>query len=191
MPRKPRQTVAGGRYHVFSRGNRRQPTFSGDEDRRRHLWGLADVAERFGWLLLAWCQMGNHDHMIVETPIDNLSRGMQRLKGMYAQWYNETHGVDGHLYGGRFGSVLIVRDEHMLELCRYLALNPVRAGLCSVPEDWPWSSYAATIGLAPAPDYLAYRRLLDCFGDDVESARGAYARFVRSGFESSLLDIAA
>jgi hypothetical protein len=116
---------------------------------------------------------------------------MQHFKGQYAQWYNDVHGVDGHLYGGRFGSVLIVREEHLLELCRYLALNPVRAGLCSAPEDWPWSSYSATIGQAPAPDYLAYQRLLAHFGDDVESARGAYARFVRNGLESTLLDIAA
>jgi REP element-mobilizing transposase RayT len=191
VPRKPRQTIAGGLYHVYSRGNRRQVTYLDDADRRRYLWGLGDVAVRYGWQLYAWCQMGNHDHFLVETPEDNLSRGMQRLKGLYAQWFNDMHGVDGHLYQGRFGSVLVQRDEHLLELCRYLALNPVRAGLCAAPEDWPWSSYAATIGLAPSPSFLAYQRLLAHFGDDVESARGAFSRFVRSGAEVSLLDKAA
>jgi REP element-mobilizing transposase RayT len=192
MPRKLRETVAGGIYHVYSRGNRRQLTYTTDDDRRRYLWGLRDVSTRFGWEIYAWCQMGNHDHLLVATPFDNLSRGMQRLKGMYAQWFNENHGLDGHLYQGRFGSVLVEREAQMLELCRYLALNPVHAGLCDAPEDWPWSSYAATIGLAPVPDYLAYQKLLAHFGDDVESARGAFSRFVRNGSElPSLLDMAA
>jgi REP-associated tyrosine transposase len=190
MARKLRLTVAGGIYHVYSRGNRRQATFTTDDDRRRYLWQLRDVSRRFGWEVYAWCQMGNHDHLLVATPVDNLSRGMQRLKGLYAQGFNDLHGLDGHLYQGRFGSVLVERDAQMLELCRYLALNPVRAGLCGAPEDWPWSSYAATIGLAPAPDYLAYQRLLRFFGDDVESARGAFSRFVRGGLPS-FLDTAA
>jgi REP element-mobilizing transposase RayT len=181
MPRRPRETVAGGIYHVFSRGNRRQSTYEEDGDRRRYLWGLGDVSKRFGWILYSWCQMGNHDHLIIETPDDNLSQGMHRLKGLYAQWFNDVHGVDGHLFQGRFHSVLIERDEHLLELCRYVPLNPVRAGLCRSPEDWPWSSFAATIGLAPAPPFLAYRRLLEHFGDDLETARGAFSRFVRDG----------
>jgi putative transposase len=191
VPRKLRQTVAGGLYHVFSRGNRRQATYDDNADRRRYLWGISDVSKRFGWHVYSWCQMSNHDHFIVETPDDNLSRGMQRLKGLYAQWFNDIHGVDGHLYEGRFGSILIERDEQFLELCRYVALNPVRAGLCSAPEDWPWSSYAATIGLAPAPDFLAYQRLLAYFGDDVESARGEFSRFVRNGAVASPVDRAA
>jgi putative transposase len=186
MARQPRRTVAGGLYHVWSRGNRRQLVFMDDDARRRYLWGLRDVVRRFGWEVYAWCQMSNHDHLVVETPEDNLSRGVHRLKFLFAQWVNDVYGLDGHLYQGRFGSVLIERQEHLLELCRYLALNPVRAGLCDAPEDWPWSSYPATIGFAPAPDYLAYEKLLAHFGDDVESARGALAAFVRQGLPSYL-----
>ncbi len=120
--------------------------------------------------------MTNHYHLLVETPEANLSRGMRQLNGVYTQRFNRAHERVGHVLQGRFGAVLVERDAHLLELARYVVLNPVRAGLVAAAEAYPWSSLRATLGLAPAPGWLRTGALLARFG-----SRGRYLEFVREG----------
>jgi REP-associated tyrosine transposase len=141
VPRPPRLQIAGGTYHLTSRGNRRQSIFHDDDDRLQFL-GLRDnVIRRCGWRLREWCLMTNHFHLLVYTPAPNLSAGMHRLNSVYANYFNQRHGFDGHLFDRRFGSRLVETEEHFLEVMRYIAFNPVEAGLCSHPSDWRWSSF--------------------------------------------------
>lgn len=179
MPRSARITAPGAYYQIAARGNRRQSIYGRDGDRERFLWGLGDSVKRFEWSCLAYCLLTNHYHLLIHTPEDTISRGMHRLNGLYAQWFNDTHGVDGHLFQGRYYSGLVTTDAHLLELARYIALNPVRAGICACPEDWPWSSYAAVVGKARRPWFLHVEELLAHFGSTPVSARPAFAAFVR------------
>ena len=164
-------------HHVTARGNAREHVFRDEADRVRLLETLAQVVERFHWLVLGYCQMGNHYHLLVETPRPNLSRGMRQLNGVYAQRFNGRHGRVGHVFQARFHALLVARDEHLLAVAAYLPLNPVRAGLCAEAENWRWSSYRATVGLEP-PGFLAIDSLLAHFGDTRASARTQYRRFV-------------
>ena len=146
-----------------------------DEDTLTRLWNetLTEMIARFGWYVLAYCQMGNHYHVLVETPQPNLSRGMRQLNGVYAQSFNRRHGRIGHVFQARFHATLDERGEHLLAVSSYVPLNPVRAGLCHEPADWRWSSYRPTIGLEP-PGSLAVDRLLAYFADSREAARERY-----------------
>ncbi len=141
MPRPPRIQLAGGTYHVTARGNRQQAIFHDETDYSLYRTLLRRVAWRLGWRILEYCLMPNHVHLVLETPQPNLSRGMQWLSGTYATCFNERHGFSGHLFQGRFHSRLIEDEEHLAELGRYLAYNPVRAGICPMPSEWRWSSH--------------------------------------------------
>ena len=141
VARPLRIQVAGGTYHVTSRGNRRQAIYQDDDDRRQFLAFHDRVVQRYGWVLHAYCLMTNHFHLLVETPEPNLSAGMQRLKSEYATYFNDRFALVGHLFQQRFGSSLIEGDEYYTEALRYIAFNPVKAGLCQHPTDWPWSSF--------------------------------------------------
>jgi putative transposase len=141
MPRPPRVLIAGGIYHVTSRGNRRQAIFQDDYDRRRFLALRDRIVRRYGWRQHAFCLMTNHFHLLVETPQPNLSRAMQRLNSEYAGYFNDRFGLVGHLFQQRFASRVIETDEYFAEAMRYIAFNPVRAGLCSHPSEWPWSNF--------------------------------------------------
>jgi putative transposase len=181
MGRAPRVQVAGGFFHVTALGNRRQPIFLDVIDREKFLLILGDVVFRWPWVCHAYCLMTTHYHLVVETPEQTLSRGMHGLNRRYAQWFNERHDLEGHVFQAPFGSVLIHDDEHFKTVARYVALNPVPAGVCERPEDWEWSSYAATIGLAPIPFFLTVDGLLGLFSDDPGHARRAYEDFVLDG----------
>jgi REP element-mobilizing transposase RayT len=150
-------------HHATARGNAREALYRDATDRVRWRDVLAETAERFSWLVLAYCQMGNHYHLLVETPRPTLSRGMRHLNGVYAQRFNARHGRVGHVFQARFHARLVERDEHLLAVAAYIPTNPVRARLCSTPVSWRWSSYRATIGLEP-PGFLAVERLLSFFG---------------------------
>jgi REP element-mobilizing transposase RayT len=142
MPRKPRQECEGGVFHVYARGNARSAIFVDDADRLAYLRLLGRAVKHWRWVLHAFCLMPNHVHLLLETPQANLGRGMQQLHGMYARDFNDRHGRPGHLFQGRYGAVLI-RDDHQLEVVKaYIRLNPVTAGLCDAPDDWPWSGGA-------------------------------------------------
>ena len=177
MPRPPREQ-APGIYHVTSRGNRGQVTFATDRDRVRFLGLLDTVCARAGWTVHAYCLMQNHYHLVLEVEDPTLSRGLQQLNGVFAQTFNRRHGFVGHLFQGRFHSVRVDTEPHLLELARYLPLNPVRARLCDEPADWPWSSYRATLGISRAAPFLEVDRVLGLFALDRRRAREAFRAFV-------------
>ncbi|HWC65809.1 MAG TPA: transposase [Thermoanaerobaculia bacterium] len=181
MSRPLRLEFEGALYHVTARGNERTSIFRDDRDRARFLEMLGSIAASSSWVVHAYCLMGNHFHLVVETPRANLSAGMQRLNGRYTQWFNIRHRRSGHLLQGRYHAVLVERDPHLLELCRYVVLNPVRAGLVAGPEKWAWSSYRATAGLSPAPPWLEVDETLSVFARSRAKARGLYRTFVSEG----------
>jgi putative transposase len=181
MARPLRIEFAGALYHVTSRGDRREPIFEDDEDRRLFLGTLAETVGRFDWLCHAYCLMTNHYHLVVETPHGNLSQGMRQLNGVYTQASNRRHRRTGHLFQGRFKAILVDRDSYLLELARYVVLNPVRAGMIAQPEQWPWSSCQAMVGIAPAPAWLSTDALLAEFGAGRDEAQRRYRQFVRAG----------
>jgi len=181
MARPLRIEFPGALYHVTTRGNARRAIFKSDSDRWRFLETLDDTTERHHWLVHAYCLMPNHYHLLVETPEGNLSAGMRRLNGVYTQKFNHRNQQIGHLFQGRFKAILVDKESYFLELCRYVVLNPVRAGLVDVPEDFAWSSYRALLGLAPSPECLVKETVLGYFGREGRRAREAYRRFVRQG----------
>jgi putative transposase len=181
MPRPLRVEVPGATYHLTARGNRRQPIFRSEVDQVLLLDLLARVVRALDWRVRSYCLMPNHFHLVVMIERPNLSLGMQRLNGRYAQLFNQRYGLSGHLFQGRFHSVLIEREEHLLELARYVVLNPVRAGLCVHPGEWPWSSYRAMTGRERAPAFLAGDWALALFGRTPREAKRAFAEFVRHG----------
>ncbi len=181
MARPLRLEFAGAVYHVMARGHERSSIFREDADRRKFLRLLGEIASEERWVVHAYCLMRNHYHLLVETPEPGLSRGMRSLNGRYAQWFNWKHSRKGHLLEGRFRSVLVQKESHLLELCRYVVLNPVRAGAARRAEDWPWSSYRASAGLAPAPEWLEVDWTLSRFARSRSVARRAYRRFVAEG----------
>jgi len=178
MARPLRIEYPGALYHVTSRGNRRAQVFTDDEDRGKFLKILADVNRRFETRCHAYCLMGNHYHLVMETPRANLSAAMRQLNGVYTQRYNWLHTKVGHVFQGRYEAIIIQRDAHLLEAARYVVLNPVRAGIARRPEDWPWSSYSATAGLAEPRPCLETNWLLGQFGGEVAGARRRYVDFV-------------
>jgi putative transposase len=184
MSRPLRIEFAGALYHVMARGNARAAIFLDDADRQAFCLGLARVCERFDWRLWAYCLMDNHYHLLIETVQPTLSRGMREVNGVYTQAFNRHHARVGHVLQGRYKAVLVDKDSYLLELSRYIVLNPVRARLCATAGDWPWSSYAAVMGKAAAPERLAVEATLALFSDDRGAARRAYARFVVAGVEA-------
>lgn len=165
-------------YHVGSRGVEKRAIFDcATRDREQFLGLLGKVVLKFGWRLHAFCLMGNHFHLLLDTPNANLSAGMQYLKGEYAQWFNAVVGREGALFERRFWSRIALSEAYVLELSRYVVLNPVRAGLARTPDDWPWSSYQATVGLDGRPAFLTVDGVLDLFGGG-RSACVRYAQFV-------------
>ena len=181
MARPLRLEYAGALYHVTARGNARQDIFLDDEDRRRFLRVLERVVSRFHLLLHAYCLMNNHFHLVVETPEANLSTAMRQLNGVYTQAFNRRHERVGHVLQGRFKAIVVERDSYLLELCRYVVLNPVRARITRKPETSAWSSYRATAGLTPAPPFLTVEWLLSQFGQQRAAAERKYRAFVAEG----------
>jgi putative transposase len=159
MPRPPRLNIAGATYHVMNRGNRKACIFEDDRDCKRFLRILIEVSVEFTVDVLAGCLMINHFHLLVSTPSGNLSDFMQQLEGRFGQYSNWRHGRVGHVFGGRFRSPIIESDLHLLTAAGYIFRNPVVAGLVPRMEDWKWSTYAATAGLAPVPSYLSLKWL--------------------------------
>jgi REP element-mobilizing transposase RayT len=181
VPRQPRIEVPGGTFHVTTRGVNGEPVFFDPGDCIFFLTRFARTVDRFGWVCLAFCLMTNHYHFVIETPEPTLARGMEFLNGAYARGTNQRHGRTGHLFGRRYWSGLIETDSHLVEACRYVVLNPVRAGICTRPDDWRFSSHAATIGTIEAPGFLAVGRLLSLFRSDRAAATVAWERFVDEG----------
>lgn len=181
MARPLRIEFPGAVYHVTSRGNARQDIVVDDRDRSQWLSVLAHVVDRFGWLCHAYCLMDNHYHLLLETPQPNLSLGMRQLNGRYTQTYNRRHERVGHLFQGRFTAILVEKEAYLLELCRYVVLNPVRANMVPHPRQWAWSNYRATVGDTKAPNWLTTDWILRQFGARVGPAQTGYRTFVADG----------
>ena len=170
-------------YHVTSRGNARQDIVLNARDRTQFLLLLGHVIDRYGWLCHAYCLMDNHYHLLLETPQANLSQGMRQLNGRYTQAFNRQHRRVGHLLQGRFTAILVEKDAHLLELCRYVVLNPVRAKMVTHPRLWTWSSYRGTAGELTGPAWLSTDWILMQFGSRVREAQRRYRQFVAEGRE--------
>jgi REP element-mobilizing transposase RayT len=184
MARPLRIEYSGALYHVYSRGIAQQDIFADERDRGLFLHAIGTAVERHHLLLHAYCMMSNHYHFLLETPEGNLSRAMRHINGIYTQAYNRIHQRAGPLMQGRFKASLVEKDAYLLELSRYIVLNPVRAHLISEPEAWLWSSYRAMIGIVPQPKWLTTEWLLGVMGGRTKGeARKRYRAFVIEGME--------
>jgi len=181
MARKLRFEEPDGIYHIGSRGNNGEMMFRDEIDRMEWLRLFAKVAVRYRWVGWTYVLMGNHFHFLVQIPHGGLSRGMQVLNTGYSVRTNKRHGRTGHLVRNRFYSELVEDETHLMEAIRYIVLNPVRAGLCQSPADWPWSSYRACAGTEHAHPFLSVDRVLSLFGTRPAAARAEFRAFVREG----------
>lgn len=173
-------------YHVWTRATAGLVLCLDAEDRDRFLRLLALVVGRYDWRCHMYCVLGTHYHLAIATPRANIDRGMQWLNAVYAKTFNKRHGRFGHLVAERYSSPVLDSEEYAVELCRYIPLNPVKAGLCELPQQWPWSSYAAILGRASVPPFLDISWVLDQFAADWELARKLLHSWVLSGIPETL-----
>jgi len=181
MSRPLRIEFAGALYHVTSRGDRRDDIYLDDEDRQQFLALLGEVCDLYNWVCHAYCLMSNHYHLLIETPDANLAKGMRQLNGVYSQFFNRRHDFVGHVFQGRYKAIHVEKESYLLELSRYIVLNPVRAEMVRSAKDWPWSSYRATAGLSTAPKWLHTDWLLAAFAKTKSRAIKHYRAFVAEG----------
>ncbi len=181
MSRPIRIEYPGAVYHVTAQGNEKKTVFKDDLDRTGFLNTLHQVNRRYHWICHTYCLMDNHYHLLIETPDGNLALGMRQLNGVYTQLFNKRHGRSGHLFRGRYKAILIQKDTHLLEVCRFAVLNPVRARISRKPEEYPWSSYTATAGKAKPHPCLTTEWVLSQFGGKREKAVKGYREFVSRG----------
>jgi putative transposase len=177
VPRKPREEFPDAVHHAYARGVDRMVIFRDDADRERYLAVLGEVVERYEWRCLAFCLMHNHVHLLVQTPKPTLGRGIQRLHGIYAQYFNRRYARCGHLFQGRFGTKLMLSDAQLLLAARYIARNPVKSGLCGEAAQYRWSHHRATLN-GVRPPWLDAPLLLAYFGADGGDPRDTYVEFV-------------
>lgn len=187
MSRPLRIEYPGAIYHLTSRGNARSNIYITDTDRIDFLKLLAQTCQRFGWHSYAWCLMGNHYHLVIETSEANLSRGMRHINGVYTQTFNRTHQRVGHLFQGRYKAILVEKDSYLLEVIRYVLLNPVRANMTKTAGQYPWSSYRAMISKATTPDWLERDWVLGHYGNRLSAAQEQFIKFIQDGDNQSPL----
>jgi putative transposase len=185
MPRPPRIQIPEGVYHINAGATHGGVIFEDNADRARWLQLLGNVVESFEWDCFMYCLLSNHFHLVIRIHGPTMASGMQYLNARHAESFNHRYGRRGHAFGARYHSELVETASHALEVCRYVPLNPVRAGLCRTPEEWPWSSFAAAVGLARAPRWLNSDWVLGLFATDRSDARERYRRFVAEGLASN------
>ncbi len=178
MPRPLRIEIENGVYHVTARATSGGKVFDGDGERRTFMRTLSATVSRQKWICLGYCLLSTHYHLIVKTPFANLAGGMQYLNGIYAQVVNRDRLRHGHMFSERYSAERIERDEHLLATLRYVARNPVAAGICKQPEDYRWCSHRAVVGLGIAPPFLATNAVLALFGPSRDRARERYYALV-------------
>ena len=181
MTRPLRIEFVGALYHVTSRGDRREAIYLDAFDREAWLSILGQVCDRFNFVVHSFCQMSNHYHMVVETVEGNLARGMRQLNGSYTQYFNRRHRLVGHLFQGRYKAILVQKENYLLELARYVVLNPLRANMVASLDEWEWSSHSYVLGRRCPPTWLEIDWLLSMFGSERGPALEAYCSFVLQG----------
>ncbi len=185
MSRQMRIEFPGALYHVTARGNCKSDIFIDDIDRFRFLDALSSTVKQYNLLCHAYCVMTNHYHLIIETPDANLSASMHRLNTIYAHYFNWKHDRIGHLFQGRFNAIVVQKESHLLELCRYIVLNPVRARIVSDPSQYDWSSFRETISSSDrSGSFLTKDWILSQFDPDMHLAKKKYINFVLEGIDS-------
>ena len=187
MARPLRIEYPGALYHITSRGNARQKIFISDIDRKAFLDLLDTTIKRYRWICYAYCLMDNHYHLVIETPEGNVSRGMRHLNGVYTQKYNWHNKKTGHVFQGRFKAILVDKDSYLLQLCRYVLLNPIRAKTVDHPEKWRWSSYRQLIGKEKPSDFLTIDWILGQFSHKKRDAQKLFEGFVIEGIRGDSL----
>lgn len=185
MARRPRLHVPGGLYHVTLRGNHRLPIFAQESDRDRLDSIVADASSRDSVTVHAYCWMTNHVHALLEVASEPLGRFMQRVASQYARFLQRRHETTGHLFERRYHAVLVDTERYLLDLVRYIHLNPVRGGLAADPADYPWSSHRDYLGRAQRP-WVHQLRVLGMLARDLPTARTVYARFVAAGLGAEI-----
>ena len=184
MARPLRIEFSGALYHITSRGDGQDDIYLSDNDRMVFLSILSVVRNKFKWVCHAYCLMTNHYHLLIETPQGNLCKGMQFLNGVYTQRFNRLHSRVGHVFQGRYKAILVEKETYLLELSRYIVLNPVRAKMVSVASEWIWSSYLATTGQISTPFWLSTDWILSIFSESPLEARKKYQQFVEETWGS-------
>ena len=185
MTRPLRLEFSGALYHVTSHGDRRGTIYRHDTDRLAWQEVLQHVCERHHFIVHSFCQMSNHYHLLVETVEANLSQGMRQLNGVYTQHFNRRHNLVGHVLQGRYKAILMQKENYLLELARYIVLNPVQAHMVTSPDDWHWSSHHYFLDDTAPPCWLACDWLLSRFGDTHHEAIANYSRFVAAGINEA------
>ena len=180
MTRPLRIEYPGAFYHVYARGNRRQPIFSLDEDRHYFMKVLREAQARLGILIHVYCLMDNHYHLVVETPEANLSQSVHYINASYAIYFNKKREVCGHLFQGRFRAILIQADKYVRNLTIYIHGNPVRKKIVERPEQFLWSSCGAYYGLVKPPRWLRTAVIMGVFGGSSENLRAEHERHLHA-----------
>lgn len=183
MARPLRIEFTGALYHVTARGNAREDIYNDDIDRQQFLLLLQNTVNRYDWYCHAYCLMDNHYHLLIETNSPTLSKGMKYLNGTYTQYFNRQHRRVGHVFQGRFKAILVQKNAYLLELARYIALNPVRAQMVRSAKEWRWSSYRATAGYEGNAACLTTEWILAGFDKIKSVAQQHYRDFVKAGKE--------
>jgi REP element-mobilizing transposase RayT len=178
MPRKPRIEQADAIQHVTIRGVNKSAIFRDDADNRAFVQMLQATCERYDWRVVAYCLMINHAHLVVTTRSPNLGAGMQWLMAGHARRCHHRYRTSGHVFQGRYHATLVNRDAYLLEVVRYVLLNPVRAGLCPSPLAWRWSSARETLGLRPPPEWADFSLVHDLLGEGAGDPHERLARFI-------------
>ena len=186
MSRPLRIEYPGAFYHVTSRGNERRKIFQSNRDRVKYLTYVESAHERYGAMIHAYCLMGNHYHLLLETPRGNLSKIVHYINGAYTTYFNIKRSRSGHLFQGRFKGILVDKDEYCKELSRYVHLNPVRAGIVKAPLEYPWSSYRYFVGRDKKPKWLTIEFVLGDFGGEGRRGFKKYREYVEGGQNKEL-----
>jgi len=181
MARPLRIEFAGALYHVTARGNAQGDIYKSDKDRLKYLSLLSNTCNRYNWCCHAYCLMSNHYHLLIETREASLSKGMKYLNGTYTQSFNHRNKRVGHVFQGRYKAILVEKESYLLELARYIVLNPVRARMVREAKDWPWSSYRATAGFTLPEFCLTTDWILSTYSGTKKLAHQRYREFVQEG----------
>ncbi len=188
MSRPLRVEWEGGFYHITARGNEKRPIFLIEQDYLRFVSRFEPIYERYGVVIHSYVLMTNHYHVLVETPRANLSAALHDLNTAYTNYFNRRHDRVGHLFQGRYRSIVVEKDPYLLELSRYIHLNPVRAGMVKRPEAYRWSSYPSYLSSGSCPGWLRREDILGQMDKSLGKGRRKYREFVEEGLKGEVRD---